>query len=800
MGTPILPNPAPYHHPYRKHRFRLPVPVPILFSIIVFILYLQFAVLPRFLSEPSTGELRLSQLQLERINAGLQKCSEFNTPPVQYEFPVSSSRANPRWNPITGQNETITLRNATLFDGEKFIGAVDIQFSKGITIAISPTSSANLGSQNGNIIELHGEYVTPGLIDMHSHHLVDTWPPLRATEGANEVGFGAITPFVRALDSIKPYDPATTIIASGGVTSSLVLPGSANIMGGEGFMVKNLLRSGPNAEEVVEDLLLEHGIPHSERRRYMKMACGENPQRVYGHTRMGNAWAFRKHMERAKELMEKQDAWCAAAAVAKENGDAAVVKSLIDEKGGLPEELELESSVAMLRGKVGVNVHCYEPEDFEDMLLHSKEFNFRVQAFHHALSAWKVPELIKERGENVTIATFSTFGLYKKEGYEANLWAGKILADHGVPVAYKSDHGNEPLSAKYLLFQAATAHSFHLPEVLALQSVTSVPAKSLELDHRIGFVRRGYDADIVVWDSHPLSVGATPSQVYIDGRATLDLAKVKESSSKVILERKQNQGNPKMRTTVADEVKKKICSRMETAQGKVVITGITKSYLKYPKGLTSAEKDLAMVLDGGKVICFDSSQNCLSSAEGGTIMSLKNGHVLPGLTAVTGGLGMSEIGAEESTGDGRISQTGDLLKPDNLVYAKHGVHLEGRGFGRARIAGITRAISPPVSGGFAGGVSVGIKTSGKQTILSGGIFRDDVALDFTLGQGAKGESTPTVSSGIEMLRKILVENKGKNTLYGKAVNGSLPVVVHVDNKVFNLPRKFLSKQILLLTT
>lgn len=136
----------------------------------------------------------------------------------------------------------------------------------------------------------------------------------------------------------------------------------------------------------------------------MKMACGENPRSAYGHTRMGNAYIFRHHMERTKELVEKQDIWCLSAAAARESGDSGSIAALVNPsssvtKGGLPEELELESSAAMLRGKIGVNVHCYEPEDFEDMILHSKEFGFRIQAFHHALSAWKVPEMLKDSGE-----------------------------------------------------------------------------------------------------------------------------------------------------------------------------------------------------------------------------------------------------------------------------------------------------------------------------------------------------------------------------------------------------------------
>jgi hypothetical protein len=152
----------------------------------------------------------------------------------------------------------------------------------------------------------------------------------------------------------------------------------------------------------VEEILLEHGVPKEDRRRFMKMACGENPRRVYKHTRMGNAWIFRKHMEQAKALREKQDAWCLSAAAVRESGNAAALASFMEsttKDGDDTELLEFDSTIAMLRGKIGVNVHCYETEDFEDMLTHSKEFGFRIQAFHHALSAWQVPEMIKDSGE-----------------------------------------------------------------------------------------------------------------------------------------------------------------------------------------------------------------------------------------------------------------------------------------------------------------------------------------------------------------------------------------------------------------
>jgi len=285
-------------------------------------------------------------------------------------------------------------------------------------------------------------------------------------------------------------------------------------------------------------------------------------------------------------------------------------------------------------------------------------------------------------------------------------------------------------------FQAATAHSFHLPPNLALQSVTSVPAKSLELDHRIGYVRAGYDADIVVWDSHPLSVGATPQQVYIDGRPTLDETKVIESSQKSESD-KRPQFEPKMRTRLATHVKEDFCQKVE--QINTVITGITKSYLKSTNGKSLTSENLTMVLKSGKVLCFGSTAECRTTSIGAHTLSLENGHVLPGLTAVSTSLGLVEISGEDRTGDGSVSAELNPLDPENVVHAKYGVHLEGRAFDRARIAGVTRAISAPMGTGFLRGISVGIKTHGNTTILDGGIFKDDVALHFVVGQESKSE-------------------------------------------------------------
>ncbi|KAI9644609.1 hypothetical protein NHQ30_006631 [Ciborinia camelliae] len=381
---------------HRVTRIRFPLSVLLLIAVI---LSLQLIILPRYIYQVSPAAAKLSDHYISQIDLGLKKCLDLQTLPREYSSSEIPSRKNPRWNSIRGQNQTIVLKNATLFDGKSLLSDyVDITFEKGIIKSVSAATKSTNHGPNIQTIDLEGKYVTPGLVDMHSHHFLHAWPELSVTADENEFHMGPLTPFLRAIDSIKTDDKATAVIASGGVTTSLLIPGSANIIGGEGILVKNFVHGGETGEEVVEDVLLEHGIPTEERRRYMKMACGENPTGVYDHTRMGNAWLFRKQMTRGKELIEKQDEWCLSATAARESRDSATISNFMKE-GGLPEDLELESTVAMLRGKVGVNIHCYEPEDLEDMLHHSKEFGFRIQAFHHALSAWKVPELIKSSGE-----------------------------------------------------------------------------------------------------------------------------------------------------------------------------------------------------------------------------------------------------------------------------------------------------------------------------------------------------------------------------------------------------------------
>lgn len=726
---------------------------------------------------------------------------------------AGSREGNPRWEPANGQKQRIVLRNATLFDGEEWHPTpMDVLLDRGVVAAVvESTADSHVWEEEGEgettVFHLHGRYVTPGLVDMHTHHFVGAWPATGMGMDGDEVhpDTKAFVPMVHVIDALKPYDIAARLIASGGVTSSLALPGSETLMGGEAVAVKNVLRSGKHAEPTVRDLLLERGVPHSERRRYMKMALGENPKTVWGYTRLGNAWHLREHLQKAKDLKDEQDEYCLTLAEVRRRGTGG--SGSVEEKamfvrqnGKFPFSLELESTVGVLRGQVHVHNHNYEPEDMETMLRISKEYGFRVRAFHHATGAWQVPELLKELGHNVTIATFAELHLYKQEAYDASLYAGHVLDRHDIPVAYKSDHYLDVTNARYLMTDASTAYAFRLPENKALQSVTSVPAKAMDLDFRIGYCRPSYDADLVVWDDHPLAVAATPLQVFIDGIPQLGDDEVREAMGTTFTAKvaKAPEGRSKLqvRTEPTEAAKEEFCSVANKPGRSFIITGIRKALLENhplinPVTNGADGESLQLVISNGVAVCLGSEETCaahslaVKKAGVATELRLENGYVAPGLTALTRGLGMREIGTLDSTGDGEAGGQ-RITDPESINYAKYGVWLDGKSFARARLGGVTRAVSPPLadSAGLVTGVSVQIVTSGRKTLMDGGILQEDVALHLSLGDRTK-ISEGTVGDGIKHIRKMLKDGKGqhKETIFGKVASGELPLVVECDNKV-----------------
>ncbi|KAJ8107283.1 hypothetical protein OPT61_g8972 [Boeremia exigua] len=719
--------------------------------------------------------------QQNLFSRGLDKCRTRDSFRSSLREPLHPRR-NPRWNPFTGQNETIVLQNATLFDGESIsTETVDIVFEKGLIVAVSQHRNLAAYSE-ARVYNLGGRFVTPGLVDIHSHHLEMPFAHVSANQDVNEKPhLGPITPFVRAIDGFKPYDPAIRIIASGGVTTSLNLPGSGNIIGGQAYLVKNLPNPGASAEPVVEDLLFDHGLRSEQRQRYLKMACGENPKYRYEHTRLGNAWLLRQHLEKAQKLRSEQDTWCDKAQSSRIYDGIFTNKAedFIERHGLLPESLELEATVALLRGQFNVNIHCYEPQDLERMLDVLHEFGVHPNAFHHALEAWQVPDFLKQQEGNVTIATFAENALFKHEAYGANLRGPKILDNHGIRVVLKSDHTGEGNFAKHLLDQASVSHSYGLSELRALQSVTSAAAQSIQQDHRIGFVRSNFDADLVVWDSHPLAVGATPLQVFIDGREVLEGKRLPQYTSLPVED--PDTTVPSVRTVASQDYKHRICNELSSRGRDVVIAGITDVLLDHePFNKSAMSSDWNLVLNNGKVQCFGRSSTCHSSHMSAiTVLNLTNGYITPGLLAFGNNIGLLDISSEPLTGDGvPLSPiTSDSM---NIPSSKYGVHFGSRSFDRARLGGVTRAITAPLhSGGLLQGVSVGLRITENATVLDGGIWKDEVALHVHLGQDAKGRDSPTISGSVQRLHQIFTQSiHAEGSLYARAKEGSLPVVVH----------------------
>ncbi|CAG8677268.1 24161_t:CDS:10 [Cetraspora pellucida] len=691
----------------------------------------------------------------ELYKDGISKCMMINRIKPDNKFVRTN---NPRFVPGT---ETIILKNGRILNGKGDCILGDIILKNGLIHDIGP----NLNDEDAVIIDVKKKFITPGLVDMHSHVGVASWPYLFATIDANEET-DPITSYVRAQDAINPNDPAIRIITSGGVTTSLVLPGSGNLMGGEGFVIK----MRPVDTMSVDDMGINaHIDPEKERAwRWLKMACGENIKRVYGSvgrmpsTRLGEAWLFRKLFAEARALKQRQDDWCDAASKLGSSGQL---------NSYFPEELRLESLVALLRGDARLNVHCYETYDIEAIIRHSLEFNFTITALHHALDAYRITEIIKKRvNNNITIATFSDFWGAKKEAFQASTKAPKILADAHIPVALKSDH--PVINAQTLMFEASKAHHYGLDEHLSLAAVTSVPAKALGLEHRIGQISKGYDADVVVWDSHPLELGATPLEVYIDGipQFNTTIFVLGNDVSKPIPSNNINTSTPIMQKPVKPRLASSIVLKNV---GKIYVDGN-----QIIDTTSSTQGDIGIIVKDGIVECI--GINCtqpdhISSYE---VIDLNGGYVLPGFTAVAPSLGLSELYREPSTTDGRVTAVSDPNNAEGIIYAIDGLKLGGKHLEVAHKAGVFVAVTAPLSSeGVLTGVSMAFET-GANSVLEYDpqpIVKENVALHAQIGTQFK-------YSQIALIRKTLIKNLKQDNIFGRAARGEIPLVVYTHSK------------------
>ena len=339
------------------------------------------------------------------------------------------------------------------------------------------------------VVDAAGGWLTPGLIDLHSHMGVYPWPGLNAHGDGNEMTH-PVTPQVWAGDSVRVMDPAFSRARAGGVTTVHVIPGSGNLMGGQGVVLK-LRRARTLAGLVVDD------AP-----RTIKMACGENPKRVYAEdengpsTRMGNLAWMRATFQSALDYRAAR----ASEAVPP-----------------VAEDPALETILDVIDGKVRVHVHCYRHDDIEGILRTFDQFGVKVTAFHHATDAYKVRDLLAAHGAGV--ATWPDWWGFKIEAYDAIPENIKLVKEAGLPVALHSDSAD---MVQRLPMEAAKVVGTGLDEARAWETITLDPARLLGMDDRLGSITPGKDADLALFDRDPFDVRARVQKTWIEGTLVYD--------------------------------------------------------------------------------------------------------------------------------------------------------------------------------------------------------------------------------------------------------------------------------------
>ncbi|HSZ63416.1 MAG TPA: amidohydrolase [Terriglobales bacterium] len=383
----------------------------------------------------------------------------------------------------------VLIKNATVMTvthGNIQNGSIYIKDGKIAAIGATVNAPAD-----ATVIDAGGKYLTPGIVDAHSHIALD--------DDVNEAT-SPITPHMMMKDAFDYQDKAIYRALAGGVTTSLLLHGSANMIGGQAIVIKH--KFGATRDE-----LLFPNAPRS-----IKFASGENPKRVYGSrdqlpsTRMGNFEVQRQALVDAQEYIREWDTYNDK--VKRGDKDATPPKR----------DLKLDALADVLRGKLMVQIHCYRADEMLTEIAMAKEFGYNLRAFHHAVEAYKVADQLA--ANNVGIATWADWWGFKQEAWDAIPWNAVISMRKGVRVAIKSDSEDytrrlNQEAGKIMRYGGAT-------EEEALKMITLNAAWIVGVDDKVGSIDVGKDADLVIWDGYPLSSTGVPEKVLIDGDIYFD--------------------------------------------------------------------------------------------------------------------------------------------------------------------------------------------------------------------------------------------------------------------------------------
>ncbi|MDQ3244320.1 MAG: amidohydrolase [Gemmatimonadota bacterium] len=360
--------------------------------------------------------------------------------------------------------------------------------------AVGATVTAPTGAA---VIDGGGKYLTPGLIDTHSHVGAGGAPGTQANSDVNEAT-APVTAHVWVEHSVWPQDPQFPRELSGGVTTLQVLPGSANLIGGRSTVLK-----------VVPGRTVQ-AMKFPGAKYGLKMACGENPKRVYAQrgpsTRMGNVAGYRAAWIQAEGYKRRWEKW------------------MRDKKGDPPvRDLGQETLAEVLRGNILVHNHCYRADEMAQMIDIAREFGYKIRAFHHGVEAYKLADVLAR--EQIGGSLWADWGSFKMESLDG-IKANAALVDRaGARVAIHSDDasGSQRLTQEAAkAMQAGNAAGVPITPEQAIKWVTINAAWQLGLEDRIGSIEVGKNADLVLWSAEPFSVYARPEKVWVDGAMMYD--------------------------------------------------------------------------------------------------------------------------------------------------------------------------------------------------------------------------------------------------------------------------------------
>jgi imidazolonepropionase-like amidohydrolase len=406
----------------------------------------------------------------------------------------------------------VLIRNATVLTGSgaRLEGA-DVLMRDGRIAGVG----VDLDAGDATVVDGTGKWVTPGIIDVHSHLGVYPSPNTESHSDGNEVT-APVTAQVWAEHGVWPQDPGFATALAGGVTSMMILPGSANLIGGRGTVLKNV------AATTMQDMKFP-GAPHG-----LKMACGENPKRVYGEraqspmTRMGNLAGYRAAFIEAQAYRRAWDKYDAGQA----DTGRKKKKGADDDASDPPErDLRLDTLAGVLRGEITVQIHCYRADEMALMIDLAKEFDFKIAAFHHGVEAYKLADTLAEEG--ICGALWADWWGFKMEAYDG-IQENIALVDRpekGCAVV----HSDSPEGIQRLNQEAAKVMvrgeriGLSLPPERAIRWLTTNAARAIGIADQTGELAQGKMADVVVWSGNPFSVYAKAEKVYVDGALLHDI-------------------------------------------------------------------------------------------------------------------------------------------------------------------------------------------------------------------------------------------------------------------------------------